>query len=219
MTKLSGSSSIDGRLNVLLLTPSWLSGIIGSLLSTLFCLGIIFSLQYRASSIRVDFLKYQGGQVNHLYQDVSNSLLANNYLSNVPLLFFWGLVGVVVYIFAANIFGAVQGTAELTSELNYVHANRHKLLQSAIIRLCFRLLVLGVWWVYTLLFLHQVLPYIVSASIVGSSQLQRWQTTEYTVLAIVVMAVALHVHIVLLRLLLLRPRIFSSVLYIDTAGH
>src|SRR5437868_2702835 len=102
MTKLSGGPNIDGRLTVLLLTPSWLSGIIGSLLSTLFCLGIILSLQYRASSIRVDFLKYQGGQVNHLYQDVSNSLLANSYLSNLPLLFFWGLVGIVVYIFASN---------------------------------------------------------------------------------------------------------------------
>lgn len=210
-----GGPNIDGKLLRLLGGPSWLSGIVVGVLGVLFCLGIILSTRYQASSVRLDFLNYQAGQIAHLYQNVNNDLLSNTYLSNLPLLIFWGLVGIVVYLFATNMLAAVHGTAELTSELHYIHANRRTLLWSAVRRLIIRLAVLGTWFAYILFFLHHVVPYCIAASIVASAELQPLQSLEYAVLAVATMTLALHVHTLLLRLFLLRPRAFSQALYAD----
>lgn len=215
MKHAPGSPNIDSRLFGILLGPSWLSGVTIMLVSVASCFGIVLVSRYQASSIRLDFLDYQAGQVSHTYQSVNNDLLSNPLFSNLPLLVFWGLVGIVVYLFAANILTAIHDTAELTNELHYVHADRHKLLWGPARRLFIRLVTLSAWFVYMLFFLHHVVPYCIAASIVASAQFQVWQSSTYVLLAIGVLAAALHVHTIFLRLFLLRPRVFSSTLYAD----
>ena len=209
------TAKIDRRLFGMLLTPSWLSGSMVVLISCLDCLAVVVLPRYQASSVRLDFLAYSAGQLSTTYQQVNSHLFSNSLFGNLPLLIFWGLVGLVVYLFAANIFTALYEAAELKAELDYVHADRHKLLWRPVQNLLLHLAVLLVWGVYILFFFHHVLPYSVATAIVGSGQLGTLQTSSYALLGIVIMAVALHIHIVLLRLLLLRPRLFSSSLYAD----
>jgi len=209
------TAHIDSRLFGVLLTPSWLSSVFAVCCSTVFCVGIIVLTRYQASNLRLDFLDYQAKQIAGTYQTVGGALSQNAFIGNLPLLIFWSLVGAVIYLFAANIFVAINNTAELRNELGYVNVNRRELLRTAIIHLCVRLVVAGVWVVYALFFFHHVLPYYTALSIAGSAQVGGPQDVGYALLAIIVMSIAIHLHVILLRLFLVRPRIFTRALYVD----
>jgi hypothetical protein len=197
------------------LAPSWFSGIFVALISLCLCIGTIVISHYQTSSIRVDFLTYQAGQITSSYHKVSNNLSSSSFFGNLPLLIFWSLVGLIVYLFVVNLFAAIRNTADLTSELKYVNADRRSLLWVSAEHLLVRLVVLGFWVFYIKFFFHHILPYCIAVSLVGSSQSNLLLGGGYTLLAVVVMWAALHVNVVLLRLLLLRPRIFSDSLYAD----
>ena len=207
--------NIDRRLYGLLLLPSWLSGSLTTLIGLGFCIGTIFLARYQSSSVRLYFINYRADQLSGTYHHLSNTLLGNSFVGNLPLLVFWGLVGLVVYMFAANLVSTARHAAELKKELNYVHANRHSILWRPVELLSVRLVVLGVWALYIMVFFQQILPYCVAASIVGAGQFNAVYDSLYALTAVVIMIVALHLHVVLLRMLLLKPRLFSRALYAD----
>ncbi len=208
-------SNLDSTLFRILLTPSWLSGMIAVSLSILLTAVTIVGTIYQTSSIRLDYLQYQAGSVLSTYDSINSKLSENNFISNLPLLIFWSLVGLVVYLFAANIFAAIHTTAELKTELDYVHSDRKQLLVTAVAHLLIRSCVLVVWVIYILFFIHHIFPYCVSSAIAASGQNGFIYNAGYALLGIGIMAIALHLHAVLLRLLLLKPRSFSSILYVD----
>lgn len=209
------TANIDSRLFRILLTPSWLSGIVDVVFSLALSLGTILMSNYQTSSIRLDFLDYQAGHITYTYQRVGNALSANAFIGNLPLLIFWSLVGLVVYLFVSNIFAAINNTAELKDELDYVHVDRKELIWTAVMHLGLRIAILGVWIVYILFFIHHLLPYCIAASLAASSHFSSLQNAVYITLAVVVMTIGLHINTVLLRLLLFRPRVFTDALYVD----
>jgi hypothetical protein len=213
--KYNNDHDTNGRLLVLLLTPSWLSGSIAVLSALVLSVGTLIIVRYQSSSIRLDYLSYQASHISHVDQELGNQVLTNSFIANLPLLVFWSLVGMVVYLFVSNIFAAIGSTAEFNEELNYVHADRRHLLHQAFEHLAIRLAVLAVWAVYLLLFFHQILPYCIAASLVGSAYFSFWQSASYLGLAMGVMMLAIHLHTILLRLLLFRPRVLSGPLYAD----
>jgi hypothetical protein len=209
------SSDFDGQLFRILLTPSWLSGIFDVCLTLVVCLGTMGLAWYQSSSLRLDYLSYQADKISSTYQRINTNLSANSFISNLPLLLFWSFVGLVVYIFVTNIFSVIHATAELNTELHYVHVNQKTMLRTATMHLLIRFAVLAVWVLYILFFIHHILPYCIAASLIGISHESLILCIGYVLLGVSVLAVALHLHTILLRLLLLRPRVFSSVLYVD----
>lgn len=215
MKNKPSTANFDAELFGILLLPSWLSGTIAVFLSLIFSVGTILLAIYQTSSIRVDYLEYQAAQLSNSYQEINNRLAENNFISNLPLLVFWSIVGLVVYLFAANLFAAIHSTAELNSELHdYVHVDSSKLIFSAFFHLAIRLVVLAVWTVYIFFFFRHVVPYCTAAAIAGSGHLGFIQNCVYELLAVALMAAAIHVHTIMLRLLLLKPRVFSNALYV-----
>ena len=215
MPKTLSYKDFDRRLLTMMLLPSWLSGVIDFSITCIICVGTVLLADYQSSSIRLDYLNYQAARISAAYQDINTSLSRNAFFANLPLFAFWAIVGLVVYLFVTNMYGAIGSTAKLKTEMGYVHANRAKLIREALIHLAIRTAVLIVWILYILFFLHRILPYCLAASLIGTSHIQLLISGSYVMLGIAVMAVALHIHVVLLRLLLLRPRIISSVLYVD----
>jgi hypothetical protein len=216
MRKKPSTSNFDAELFGILLLPSWLSGTIAIVLSLIFSVGTILLSIYQTSSIRVDYLQYQAAELSNSYQQINNRLAENSFISNLPLLVFWSIVGLVVYLFAANLFAAIHNTAELHSQLrDYVNVDRKKLILSAFTHLGIRLLVLAVWTIYIFFFFHHVIPYCTAAAIAGSGHLGFVQNCLYEILAVILMVAAIHLHTIMLRLLLLKPRLFSGVLYVD----
>jgi len=215
MKNLFNTANLDNRLFGILLRPSWFSGIVAIVTTAVIIGSTIFLTHFEGSSIQLDYIKYQSGAQPDAYQNVNNSLLNNQLISNLPLLLFWALIGVVVYLFAVNIFTAIRHTAELKSELEYANIDRHELLWKAGAHLLIRVVMLIVWIIYINIFFNQILPYCLAVTLAGLSQIASFQGVGYILLASLVMLGAIHLHAIMLRLLLLKPRVFTRALYVD----
>jgi len=215
MKQTLNGHELDIQLLGVLITPSWLSSIIDFLFSLAVILGTTVLSRYQGSSIRNDYLQYLNDNHDSIYRSVNSGILANPIVSNLPLLIFWALVGLIVYLFAANIVAAIRSTAALKDELEYTNVDRHSLLWQAGGHLLIRIIVLVVWLLYLQFFFHHVVPYCVAATLAGLSQLPNLVGIGYIVLAFLVLLVTMHLNTILLRLLLLKPRLFSKALYID----
>ncbi len=195
-----------------MLLPSWLSGLVTVTLSLAVVLGSAALAHYQGSTLQflVALHNSQNHSVQSSYQTVGNNLSASSFISNVPLFIFWGAVGGVAYLFLSNVVNGLYKAKQLRQEMDYVHADSQALLRQAAIHLVVRLGVLLVWFVHIKLTLHVFLPYILAVTYAGAGALNLLVTVGYFVLAISVLAVSLHVHVVLLRLLLLRSRMFGQ---------
>ncbi len=214
MKYVSATPNLDSRLFGLLLLPSWFSAAVAVIVGLLVGIGTVVLTHYQSSTFRLELLNTQVSQPT-AYQSLTDRILSNNFISNLPLLLFWTLVGLVVYLFTSNILAAIRSTAELKSELEYVHVNRHSLLVTAAEHLLVRLVVLVIWVFFIVFFFNHVLPYCVAAALAGSGSQGSLLNVSYVLLSIVIMTAAVHLHTIFFRLLLLRPRIFSSAVYID----
>jgi hypothetical protein len=213
----SGNNS-TGKLVGILLSPSWLSGLVAVTLAICLVALTIASIHYKGSTLQI--------QVQN-FQDQRSQATAANYngidnpthgrlVEDLPLIAFWSLLGLVVYMFAENIVTGLQHLNQLRDSLTYVHADRHKTLIEAVERLAIRVAVLAIWLPYIVFFFHEVIPYcITTAEAAGAQSLSMFTAGGYVLLAISVFFVTTHLHAILLRLLLLKPRAFSSVVYAD----
>jgi len=214
MKYVPATSNIDRQLFKVLLQPSWLSASLSILIGLAVGLGTVVLTNYQSSSLHIQLANTQLSAPTR-YQALTSQLAANSFISNLPLLLFWTLVGLVVYLFVANIFASIRNTAELHSELGYVNANRHGLLMGAAKHLLLRLTVLMIWIAYIIFFMNHILPYCVASALAGTNDIGNLHGGLYILLSIAIMTLAIHLNIIFLRLLLLRPRVFSSALYVD----
>lgn len=215
MKKIFNTDDTDSRLLTMLVTPSWLSGVVAVVGALGIIIGTMLSAQFEGSSLQAEYLKYQSTASPANYNDATDNFFGSGFINNLPLLIFWALIGVVVYLFAVSIFNAVRHTAELKGELEYANVNRRSLLMQAGMHLAIRLVALIVWVAYINFFLHQIVPYCMAATLAGMSQITTWQGIGFIILAAVVLVLAIHLHAIMLRLIVLRPRIFTKALYVD----
>lgn len=211
MKKFISNSSLDAKLFDILLSPSSLSGFLAGIAAIGFVAFVIISANYRGSNTELQVFQYQASQSTIPAQTIGHALDSNNIVSNLPLLLFWALVGFVVYLFAINIVSSVKGAAELKNEIeNYTNLNRRQIVLEVLQKLLIRLIVLLVWVPYINLFFHQLVPYVATLGVVASLHLLSVTGVSCTLLALIVLFVGLHVHAILLRLLVLKPRVFGA---------
>lgn len=196
----------------LALVPSWLSGFAAGLTSLAVATWTIAISNFRGSNLRQELFeaRHSGVAMSTFdFKTITNNLARNHFISNMPLFLFWAGIGVIVYFFAVSIAGAFSNAIEMERELAYVHAPRQRLVRTAALHTILRLVMLGVWIVYLQVFLRILLPYSLGAAHVAASS-ALLNGVAYSVLAVVVLFVALQIHVVMLRLIFLRTRIFGS---------
>ena len=143
------------------------------------------------------------------YQQITDRLAQNTFVSNMPLLLLWMAVGLIVYLFAVNIVKAFGSGVELEEQLSYVNSQRSKLIRFEIIVAVIRAAMLAGWLLYVQLFIRLLLPYALAAAhaarlsgaLNGIGQIG---------LAAVVLFISIHLHLIFLRLLLLKTRVFAD---------
>lgn len=198
--------SLDLKLFLKLLTPSASSLSFCVLVSLALSIGVVSFSHYQSSSLRLQYLYYQS-HTNAGSGHLSNSLLQNSFISNLPLYFFWAIVGVIVYLIATDVVRAIQSTVEIEHELNYVNVDRKSLIKTASLQLLIRVVVIAVWLPYLFFFFRKVVPYVVTVALVSTSG-QAILIPAYLILGVLVMSLAIHLNFILLRLIFLRPRLF-----------
>ena len=196
----------------LLLTPSWLSG----------CLSILAGIG-AAAAVRLQ-QGYEGipGQQIFAWQYSSpNSSLGGLlrhaqggrlgiFLSQAQVYALWFGIGLLVFIVIRALYESLSHSSQSLRELNYVHADRTRLLRELYARLLVRIATLAAWVILSVFTLRMVIPDALDAVHFAYGHLNH--PAGYWLLGTAMLAVALcaHLHVVLVRLLVGRPRLWHS---------
>ncbi|HTB49294.1 MAG TPA: hypothetical protein VK712_04390, partial [Verrucomicrobiae bacterium] len=102
----------------------------------------------------------------------------------------------------------------LKKELDYVNTRPHELVRTAVQHLALRLLAIIVWFIFIDIFLKRIIPYSITAAHASAANLLSLSAVLYILLSFVMIALSMHVHAILLRLAVRRPRVFSRASYL-----
>lgn len=204
----------DWRLFLQLLKPSATSAITCILASLFVVAAIVGYINYQGSGFQYEFSQAQVRNQEEVFVDeygyVVEDFEQNNMLDKIPVMVFWMFVGTLVYFLVTGIAGAISSAGEINNELHYVHVHRKALLREVYIKTTIRLVILGLWLGYIILFFKFLLPYVIAAAHVGAGNITTFMGILYALLAMFILAVSLHMHVIMVRLVALRPRLFSQ---------
>ena len=193
---------------IILLTPSWASS-----LGCLSVAAIIMTVNYLKSNSGDSAIKNGISDFQSVfspaYQHLTDGLAQNSLVSNIPLLLFWSVVGAFVYGRATRLVAAFSNMAQLQQSLFYTNVKRNNVLAILAVNFVIRLAALFSWLAYCALFLKTLLPYAVDVSRQVSGGLLL-KSTLSLLGATVLLTIALQIHVIFIRLILLRVRIFSN---------
>lgn len=212
ISKLWKELNHESRSSYLLITPSWLSGVIAGIGAIGVVVATIVATQFPGSSFW-EILQTQAVSeptVSQNYEVVNNNLEVNSFVSSLPLFAFWAGVGVMIYAFAANIFNIFQRAAIFKEEMDFINMNRRQLVYEAVLKFGLRIAFFVAWLIFVQLTLKIFIPYSVAATQYASQIDNALTGLVYIIMALAIMAVTLHLHAVLLRLIRLRPRLFGE---------
>ena len=212
-----GASADNHKLFIILLTPSWLSGLVAVVASLAVMVTTVMALHFPGSSLQLLLDDHKGNTSPSLSTGslaVSNNFSSNQLINDIPLFVLWGCVGLLVYSLIISTANTLGGAGELMAELNFTHVKRWRLLGQELGRLLIRVIVLVGWVLFTEITVHTILPYVIALTQFASSAVGVMNTVLDAALAFVVLTACLHLHVILLRLLMLKPRLFGQTDYV-----
>lgn len=211
---MSGLSKEDRRLIGLLLTPSWLSGLLAVVIGLIISVGGIATFEAHNSQLQQQLLVWQQSKPQPVLTTAGQTVPENDHpslKSSWPLFLVWSVAGLVVYAAAVAIVHSFTKAEEFRESLEYVHARPRAALATTAEHLLLRLLATIVLAVFTIAFWHQVVPYSIAAAHASAADLLSLDGGLYALLSFALIAICWHVETVLLRLSLGRARVFSEV--------
>jgi hypothetical protein len=206
--------SMQHHESIVVLEPSFTSAVV-----TLFITGIIMLVIYLIVALHKGpiynyFLGTHGivSSINHSYGNskLYGSIFKNSRVGDLLDFALCMVVGLIAYVILTGALRGVGGFARDIHELNYVNAKPRRAIGYVGLRGILRLFATVTWIVYSLVFIRVVIPFCVLQAknlVSGPHNHQNW---EYAVLSFVVLAVCIHIHIVLLRLIRLKLRLFGQ---------
>jgi hypothetical protein len=212
MPLFSNQTTKEQRQLWTILLPSLTSVIISVIVILIVVGGTIFITLYKSSQAP--------GFVAALNQTSSNNSLTRTYhastsfldgnptFSNAPLTIFWAMVGVGVYAVVIGLGSIIKNIGETERQTQYKHVNRDAFVRLTLTRLLVRLLGAAAAWFVLSGLTRYIFPYSLAASHVASQG--NWtQHIMYALAASFAIFIGLHVLVVVIRLILLRVRLFA----------
>jgi hypothetical protein len=212
ITKIWNDLNSSNRSLYLLVSPSWLSGLLTVVGALALIAATLIATQFPRSNVweLLQTRPEQSQAVNDNYQVINDGFSLNSFISNIPLMIFWAFIGMLVYSLVINLINAYQHAADIKQEMGYVNIDRHKLVHEVVVRFAVQVAVLILWLCFIVLTLKLLLPYSIAAVQYAAGSDKLTDIIFYNVMAFAIMAVSLHLHAVFLRLLRLRPRFFGQ---------
>lgn len=202
----------DSKLLSLLLSPSWLSGLIAVLCGLVMTLGTITAFSFSNSYIQQQLIvRQQEEPVKPLTKpgepvpNSNESGLQNSW----PLLIIWAGVGLIVYMITAAFVHSLSDAEALRESLGYVNAKPLATLEIAFGHAILRVVAAIGLIILLKVFYDQVIPYAITASRASALEPTTLIGVLYAFLSFAIIVVAIHLQTMFLRLALGRPRIFS----------
>lgn len=203
----------DKRLFEDLILPSWLSGFISVTVSILL-IGITVVLTHFGNTVQQSILglshAYTQSSIGYKAVMVSDNFASNAVLNNVLIFLLWGSVGLMVYSIVQGIVSEVRRANNVIREMNYINADRRTILREALIRETIKVIAFICFWLLLRYMIFKLAPYTIAVShtlALHPTAMSSWWRSVYVA---VLCMFTLHILTVLLRLTLLRPRLFSA---------
>ncbi len=209
MLKLSRE---DKKAIGLLLTPSWLSGLIAVLAGLIVCVGTIAIFHYNDTTMQKQLIGWQQSKPEKALTTPDQVLEENDkptLKGSWPLIVVWSLTGLVVYLIAVYIVHSIETTKRFADSMDYVNSHPETVLVATAERATLRIVSFIFLLATAYLVWHKVIPYGIMAGRVAALDLISLGGILSALLSFAVVALSFHVLAVLLRLSLGRPRTFS----------
>lgn len=206
---------LKNRKLFVILTPSWLSLIIGFLLSV----GIMTAVgvSYAAGKGSIYSYLFGPGSSSDLIDSskstlsaLNDTILGNATLNKVLYFAFWMVVGLLVYIILYSLMRGTGAASEELKEASYANIKRERILQDYAIKSVVRLAALFGLIVFGILFIKVLLPYSSLATKNASGELLSIAGIAYLLVSFMILMVSSHIMLVLVRFMTLRVRMFNQ---------
>lgn len=202
---------------LILLRPSLLSGVFSTVTTVAFLGVTSWAFITHNPAFRTYFLGPDGLTVAlrdapFRVDTISRDLFAQGVGRNILSYVFIFLIVIVVFTMLEVAVAAAGGLSAVLSDLRSASTRRFTQLQRTIwTRIVCRVLVAAVWLAYIAVFLSSIVPFCVSETRYGiATSASNPSHLEFVAIAVVVALAALHAHIILARMLVLRLRIFGG---------
>ncbi len=141
---------------------------------------------------------------------LNNAIFGNPLLNKVLYFAFWMAVGLLVYFLLYMIIKSLSNAAEDIEATTYKNARLDDVLNSLLTRLAVRLLALLVWIMYAFFFVKVVLVYCTLWTRLAMSGFPRMSGWLYSLLALSILTIGFHLHVIFLRLIALKVRLIDN---------
>ncbi len=174
--------------------------------------GLVLEGQYQGSDFQRQYLNWCTAIHTDSTARAANVLQKNaaGVIGYIELTLFWFVVGLATCALASAIYRTVRSANQARASLYYLHVSRTVFLRELYARLALRGATLAVWFGYSVLTLHILLPYALGAIHVADEHFPSIGAIVLEIGAVCGLSLTLHLHIVLVRLFMLRPRIFHD---------
>lgn len=204
---------------LLLCMPSWVSGLLCVVIALAVVATIVGMVQYNGSTIQKEVIVWRAPtSAESAYEAAFDAEYGSTtFQTDINAFFtalFWSFLALLIYFAIFAVYDVFHTAKTFEEELHYVNASRKNLVREAALRIGVRSGVLAAWFAYSWVFFRTILPYALTAIHIVAGRLLSAQGVAYALVAVVGLVVALHVHVVLFRLLLLRPRVFHGEAYL-----
>lgn len=216
------------RLFKLLLKPSLFSGVASSLTGC-FILGFGNWLYATRSSFFGEYLFGRFGLVTTLQHSQGNlwsvvlDVFDKPFSYNIIVLLIAIVCGVIVYISLESVTRSVDSVHETWEEIHFAQGSSRRLMEAQLgTRWIIRLAALVGWIVYWIVWLSVIIPFCLIASRAIFDDAASINAWLYAGLGLIIAIVSIHLHVIFVRLILLRPRVFGSLLDMEIetlSGH
>lgn len=204
------------RLAGLLLRPSLLSTITILALTTL-VLGIANWSYVLESPLFYDYFYGQYGLISILqrspdsFSAFRSALFGQTINYNAVILISAVVIGVAIYIVLHIISKMLNAASSTWEGVQYSQGQAKKVLEEEIgLRVGVRAAAITLWIIYFVLFIKIILPFCLLISRFGINELSQISGWAYSLLGFGVLLVSLHVHVLFMRIVLLRFRVFGG---------
>lgn len=198
----------------MLLTPSWISGLIVVVVGLAFSIGVITAFEVHNSTLQQQLLGWQVTQPAPALASPGQVVSESNrptLQGSWSLLLLWSLVGLLVYGMVATIIHSIVRAEGFRRSLRYVHANPATMLASTAEHLLLRAIAAIILVSFTVAFWKLIVPYGITAADASAASVMSFYGVLYALMSFGLIALSMHIQVILLRLAVGRPRVFSGV--------
>ena len=203
------------QLLLLLLRPSLLSFVLSAVLTPLILGAANWSYITQSPFLYEYFFGPQGfitaSQTSANLADSISLVFASPITYNIFVAIVAVLVGLIVYIGLESLSIAALGIADTW---DIIHVNnreaRLSMVREMSIRRSFRTVVVIVWCLYWLFFINILLPFCILSTKITTNEAITPEGASSIALGSLALFIGFHLHVIFMRLITLRPRVFGS---------